>query len=425
MAEKQKRIITIGIDASRAFVNDPAGPEYYSWHIIHQLSKIKSSTLEKEFGHKIQFILYTRPDQKPNFVLPHNFKAKQVNMRYLWTQAGLAHEAIRGNIDALFIPAHTLPLLTKLVLPQLPIVVTVHGLEGKYLPQTSKFLSHIYRNWSIGWAVRYSTHLIAVSQDTASDILKTYHIQSKGITVVHEGVDHSRFKNEKNEVRNSNNILKNEVRNTDNILKNKGDLISKQNKYNLKLKSLEGSSDINIGRDAYILFVGTLQPRKNLIRLIQAFSLLKNRRIKLVLAGKYGWLYQGILKAPRRYNTSKRVIFTGRVGEDTLVRLYKGAKVFILPSITEGFGLPILEAQAAGIPVISSYGGALKEVAGEGALFINPRKVEEMAKAIDAVLVNKTLREDLIKKGTKNAKKYSWKSAAYNTLKTIVGTIEK
>ncbi|MAG60041.1 glycosyl transferase family 1 [Candidatus Woesebacteria bacterium] len=355
--------MVIGVDASRAFVKDPAGPEYYSLNLIKNLAKIDKHN---------RYILYLRPGQKANFRLPHNFEAKIINFPFLWTQIGLAAETLLKPPAVIFVPAHTLPLLTRIFRPRLPIVVTIHGLEGKYLPQSGNLLAHIYRNWSIGWAVKFAHRLIAVSEDTQKDILKTYQIDAKKIQVIHEGVDEGQF-------------------------------------------SKTTGQNIHYRFKTFILFVGTIQPRKNLIRLIKAFSMLPQKDLGLVIAGKLGWLYGKILESPKRFGVEDRVVFLGRVSDSELPGLYKKAKVFVIPSLTEGFGLPILEAQAAGVPVVASKKGALPEVAGKGALFVNPKSVKSIRSGLMRAFVPK-VRQDLIRKGKENLGRFSWKKTAYNTL---------
>lgn len=413
--------LVIGIDASRAFVPEPAGPEYYSWHLIKNISKLDKTN---------HYVLYLRPGQKANFRLPKNFEVKVIPLPYLWTQLGLALETILSPPDVLFIPAHTLPFLTRFFRPALPTVVTIHGLEGKFLPQTGWFLSHIYRNWSISWAIRLAHRLVAVSTDTKRDIIKTFKLpesRAKDIKVIHEGVDYSRFA-----------LTKNAKRKTK------------------KIKEVKEKYGIS---GNYVLFVGTVQPRKNLIRLIKAFALLlkkvekereredglqssfiqrlqfSNRRLPktahqgleinhssltLVVAGKLGWLYEKILIAPKRFGIENKVKFTGRVDDQDLPALYWGAKAFAFPSLTEGFGLPILEAQAAGIPVIAAKTGAIPEVARSGALFVNPKSAEDIRKGLLKIMTDKKLRRELVRKGRKNARKFSWELAAYNTLNFLL-----
>ena len=431
----QKRLYKIGIDASRAFVSEPTGVEYYSLNIIKKLAEIDKVN---------DYILYLRPGQQVNFTIPQNFKIKTINMRYLWTQVGLARELFVNPVDLLFVPAHTLPLLSKWVMRELPVVVTVHGLEGKYLPQSGNYLAHIYRNWSIEWSVKYADRLIAVSQDTMQDVVKTYQVEAKKLRVIHEGVDLKRFSNTK---------LKEKRPSAKN---------NAQSSRVLRKYGIEGD---------YILFVGTVQPRKNLERLIQAFAKvlelsnskpiassredskttmhasigakngtekknnintknIKNIKnnfslsLKLVIAGGYGWMYEPITYAPKKFGIEDKVIFTGRIDDSELEDLYKEAKAFVLPSITEGFGLPVLEAQAAGVPVVASTGGALKEVGGEGALYVNPLSVGEIKEALMKVLTNKNIRENLTKKGYQNVLGFSWEQAAHNSLKYFIEILE-
>ncbi|MBI2268708.1 MAG: glycosyltransferase family 4 protein [Candidatus Blackburnbacteria bacterium] len=376
----QKKL-TIGIDASRAFAENPAGPEYYSWNLVRSIAKVDKQN---------QFVLYLRKGQLPNFQLPRNFKARVIGLPYLWTQVGLAIETLLRPPSVLFVPAHTLPILTRILRPHLPIVVTVHGLEGKFLPQSGNFLAHIYRNWSITWAVRLATRLIAVSQDTMSDIINTYHINTKKIEVVHEGVDFRKFSNFQFSI----------------------------------FKAQKIRQKYGIGKDPYVLFVGTVQPRKNLIRLIKAFAMVsqtkpKRAKIQLIIAGKLGWMYDKILKEPKRAGIEDRVKFIGRISDQDLPLLYKEAEVFVLPSITEGFGLPILEAQAAGVPVVASGRGAIKEVAGKGALFVNPASTEDIARGLRTVLENRSLQRQLVREGKLNSVKFSWDKAACRTLKIL------
>jgi glycosyltransferase involved in cell wall biosynthesis len=169
--------------------------------------------------------------------------------------------------------------------------------------------------------------------------------------------------------------------------------------------------------ERYILFVGTIQPRKNLVRLIEAFSFVG--QLQLIIAGKLGWMYEEILEAPMKFGVEKEVKFIGRVAEPDLAAVYKGAELFVWPSLMEGFGLPVLEAMSMGVPVITSNRGALPEVVGEAALQIDPENVRELAEAMRLVLKNTDLQEGLREKGYGQAAKFSWKKAAKKTLKVL------
>lgn len=374
------RPLTIGIDASRAFVNEPAGPEYYSLNLIKNIAKIDNFNNYK---------LYVRDRQRPTFELPRNFELVQIRLPRLWTQLGLAYETIVRPPDVLFVPAHTLPLLTKVLLPHVPILVTIHGLEGKFLPQSGNPLAHFYRNWSIEWAIRFSDRLIAVSDDTKQDVVSTYKTNPNKIQVIHEGVDLTHF-----------------------------DTFSHSN---TKSRTRSVLTKYGIDKD-YILFVGTVQPRKNLVRLIESFSSVNGRfqNILLVIAGKLGWMYKDILASPGQYGVEKRVKFIGRVEDSDLPVLYREAKLFVLPSLTEGFGLPILEAQASSVPVLASWTGAIPEIAGKGAFYVNPLSIEEISQGIKKILGSSMLRQELVRKGLENGAMYSWERTADSTMKMLI-----
>jgi glycosyltransferase involved in cell wall biosynthesis len=168
----------------------------------------------------------------------------------------------------------------------------------------------------------------------------------------------------------------------------------------------------------YILYVGNLHPRKNLVCLLQAFGALKaEKKIphRLKIVGQKAWLYSDIFKAVQGNDFSKEVDFTGYVDERELIRLYQGASVTVYPSLYEGFGLPVLEAMACGSPVVTSKTTALPEVAGDAALLIDPTDVSEMAAAIFKVVASQDLQQNMRAKGRAQAQKFSWIDTAQKT----------
>ncbi|MFH2085371.1 MAG: glycosyltransferase family 1 protein, partial [bacterium] len=320
--------MVIGIDTSRAYIRDKTGTENYSYHLINALLRLPESR-------EHTFVLFTRP----NPILPSeiggysNVIVREVKWKHLWTQIGLAWETWKEpRIDVLWIPAHTLPVLRN---PRIKTVVTIHGLEYQWLPEYKNWLQRWYLPLSTIYATKAADQLIAVSKFTAKQLKKELHTSSKKIKVIHEGVELDRRSS---------------------IVDGRRTL----EKYGLQQKR-------------YLLFVGSLQPRKNLVTLIEAFSLVGARfpDYKLVLAGGVGWMAEEILSAPTRFGVQDKVVFTGRVSDQDLQSLYGGSVIYIQPSITEGFGLPILEAMSAGVPVISSDGGALPEVVGEAGIIVN------------------------------------------------------
>lgn len=176
----------------------------------------------------------------------------------------------------------------------------------------------------------------------------------------------------------------------------------------------------------YILYVGTVEPRKNLKVLIRAFKDIKARHdLSLIIAGKLGWLYDDIVSYPEILGIKDEVIFTNYINEETILALYNHARVFVYPSTYEGFGMPPLEAMSCGTPVIISDIPPLKEVAGDAALSFNPEDSKELAKAIDRVLSSEALRREMSQKGLKRAAEYSWKKAAELTVRTYARALEK
>ena len=164
--------------------------------------------------------------------------------------------------------------------------------------------------------------------------------------------------------------------------------------------------------------MGTIQPRKNIARLIEAFSKIKNE-IQLVIVGKKGWLYEEILETPKKLEIADRVKFLDFVTDEDLPIFYKNAMCFVLPSLYEGFGLPVLEAMQYGCPVITSNVSSLPEAGGDAALYVDPLNVDDIKKNLDLIINNSELRKKLIKKGYEQAARFSWEKTAKETLKVL------
>ncbi len=190
--------------------------------------------------------------------------------------------------------------------------------------------------------------------------------------------------------------------------------------------SMEGKNIVNRYTDReYILYVGTIEPRKNIPVLFKAFSLIRKKRpVKLILAGGKGWLYKDILKMPHELGIEDDVVFTGYVDEQTILYLYNYASVSVYPSIYEGFGLPVIEAMSCGTPVIISDIPSLREVAGDAAMLFNPEDHKELADTIEKVLSSEPLRLQLGQKGLYRAAEFSWKKVAASTIQTYKKALE-
>ena len=171
--------------------------------------------------------------------------------------------------------------------------------------------------------------------------------------------------------------------------------------------------------DGYILYVGNIEPRKNLVRLVQAYSLLKDRgtfRHPLILCGGRGWKNKEVYDCVQQLSLENEVKFIGYVPDEDLSFLMSGATLFVYPSLYEGFGLPPLEAMACGTPVVTSSSSSIPEVVGDAALMVDPHDVEGLSAAIARVLAHKDLRVDMRRKGLARAKLFSWEEVASQTL---------
>ena len=357
----------IGIDASRITVLQRTGTENYSLCLTRALAKVDTSN---------RYVLYFR-GRAVSFDNPR-FSTQVIPWPFLWTQGGLAWECLMHPPDLVFIPAHTLPVLRR---PSLKSVVTIHDLGVRYLPQYHQFPQRLYLDKAVRYAARHATHLIAVSEATKKDIIARFGVSEKKITVVYEGVEQTKFK----------------------IQNPKSKIGEVRRKYNI--------------RGEYVLFVGTVQPRKNLRRLIEAFSKVGGEDTQLVIAGKPGWSFEDIYSAPSDFGVARRVQFLGHVSDQDLPALYWGSRCLAFPSLFEGFGLPVLESMASGVPVVTSNVSSLPEVGGNAAVYVDPYKVASIASGLHEVLTGSMrFRQNLISKGFLQVEKFSWEKAARETL---------
>jgi glycosyltransferase involved in cell wall biosynthesis len=317
---------------------------------------------------------YSKINFKNNIFLSNGIISRNRIFRILWEQIILPIKAKKNNIDILHCPAHVLPLFYSQ-----KTVLTIHDLAFKLFPKAFKWQNRFYLNFIVPLSIKKADRIIAVSKNTKKDIIEEYNIDSNKIKVIYNGV------NEKyREIRDE--IIINKVK----------------EKYKLPKK--------------FILYLGTLEPRKNIKRLIKAFNKVKKSDTKLVIAGGKGWLYDDIFELVKTLNLENEIIFTGYVDEEDIVPLYNAATVFVYPSLYEGFGLPPLEAMACGTPVITSNVSSLPEVVGEAAITIDPYNIEDISSAIRKVLNSEKLKENLSKKGIQQSKKFSWKKTTEETL---------
>jgi len=343
----------IGIDASRAFIQNRTGIEEYSYQVIKNLMDVLKDH---------QVVLYVRKNQKADFELPNNWKVKVIRWSYLWTQIGLSLELLFHPIDALFIPAHTVPLIH----PK-NTMVTIHGLEYEFCPKAYSFWERVYMRLVIKNSVKWAKKIIAVSENTKKDLVDLYKVSERKITVVYEGTNSNQNEN----------------------IKNKNDL--------------------------YLLFIGRLEERKNVLGIIEVFEILKEKyKIphKLILGGNQGYGCDSIKLKVENSKFKEEIIFKGFIKEEEKFELLKKAEIFLFPSFYEGFGLPILEAQSAGIPVVTSNVSSMPEIAGSSAILADPNKPEEIAEVAFRLISDEKLKNDIIKRGFENVGRFNWNKCA-------------
>ncbi len=264
--------------------------------------------------------------------------------------------------------------------------MTFHDLSFEYHPEFFSWRKRIWQKYlmNVEQEAQGAEKIIAVSRSTKEDLMDFYKINPGRIKVIYSGVDDKFEKKE--------------------LCESESEGIKK--KYRLPQN--------------FILYFGTVEPRKNIVGLISAFQLIKgrikNKELKLVIAGARGWLYQDIFKAAKNSKYSQDIIFTGFVEPADKVFLYNLASLFVYPSFFEGFGFPPLEAMACGLPVITSNTSSLPEVVGDAALMVDPYNIDELAWAMAEVLAGDDLRRELIARGLARAKMFSWEKCAKETL---------
>lgn len=368
----------IGIDASRALRAKRTGTERYSLELINALLSLDS-------GHDIRLYVPSRP---ANLDLFHP-QAQFVILpgKRLWTHTRLGPHVRRQPPDVLFVPAHVLPLSGPLA-PPLRTVVTVHDLGYEHFPDAHTRRERAYLRWSTRRHARIATRVIADSQATKDDLVRLYSTDPNRIHVVH--------------------------------LAPEANLAPERDP--ARIARALSSYGLPDGAE-YILHIGTLQPRKNLARLIEAFAQVRqrlpDRLLYLLLAGSPGHDSQLLYKTPQKFGVEQLVRFTGFARVHDIPALYSAAACFVFPSLCEGFGFPALEAQACETPLVCAKASSLPEVAGDGALYFDPLDVEAQTAAITRVLSEPDLRAQLMARGRANLSRFSWAKTAAQTLVAI------
>lgn len=369
--------MVIGIDGNEANVERRVGVSEFAYELIRNFWELRKSGKTNN-----KFQIYLR--QKPLSHMPKKedwFSYKIVKSTPLWTQFTLpAYLFVKGKKpDVFFSPSHYAPRFARI-----PRVSSVMDVAYLMYPETFN-KDDLYQlvKWT-KYSVEKSKKVITISNSSKNDIISRYQVKSDKVEVVYPGIKPG-----------SDDMSQEKVR----------------EKYNI-----EGP---------FILFVSTLQPRKNLVRLIEALvKIEETTKVKLVVVGRKGWKYEEILAAPKKYGVADKVIFLDFVDDKDLTELYRQAEIFVMPSLYEGFGLPVLEAMKNGCPVAASNISSLPEAGGVAAAYFDPESVEDMATVITDVLKDKKMQENMRKKGYEQVKKFSWEKSARETLKILESAVK-
>lgn len=364
-----------------------SGIEEYARFVIQHLLERDSKNTYQFFYSGLKKAQFPAEWKKKNTtVLEWNVPNRllELSMRFF----GFPHIDEKLNSDIVFSPHFNfLPKMRRA-----KRIITFHDLSFIHFPEFYPLRKRIWH-----WQQQYATQarsadaIIAVSEFTRQDIIKTLGVQPEKVHTVYSGINPFYKQLPEND-------------------KSRATFIAKQGL-----------------TKPFLLFVGTLEPRKNISGIIRAFDVVKedpfNRELQLVIVGKRGWLCDTIFRDAKMAKWAKDIIFWGEASYEDLRLLYNLTEAFVYPSFFEGFGFPPLEAEACGAPVITSNRSSLPEIVGDSALLVDPWKIEELAGAMQLILRNDAVRATLKRKGLENSKRFSWGKAT-DELMRVVNTFE-
>ena len=363
---------------SQSLLQLRTGVEHYLYHLLEGFSKLDLDDTATSFyfsakGHK--HLLPFAGDKVKEHRLA--FPPGRV-ISLLWKLFGYPHlECFLPDADLFHFPNYVIKPVGK----KSKTVLTVHDLAFERMPETLEQKNLEFLRKFVPPGVERADRIIAVSEFTRSELIHYYPAAEGKTEVVHHGVDQEFARPISAE-----------------------EMDTARKKYSLP--------------ENYILAVGTIEPRKNIQGLLKACRILfdKHSDIDLVLCGSKGWKCDELVNEIMGGNLSKRIRWTGYVDQQELPALYSGARLFVYPSLYEGFGLPCLEAMAAGVPVVSSGTTSVLEVVGDTAIKIEPENPESIADGILRLLSDQTLAGNLVQQAKTRATRFTWQSTARQTL---------
>jgi len=344
-----------------------AGIHHYILHLLRHLGSVRGGIHVTGLVGASAVLPRTEVD-----LIRSSQNTKDPWRRIVWEQVIQPRAVARIGADVVHGPAFVGPLASPC-----PLVITIHDLSFIRFPRLFRRSNRLYLTVMTRLSARRSSRLIAVSEHTAKESAQLLGVDRNKITVVYHGVD-ARFRP----------LPEDEV---------------------AAFRERRGLPE------AFVLFVGTLEPRKNLERLIEAFAQLKRSEYKLIIAGGKGWLFDDLFAKVDELGLSDVVLFPGYVSNDELALWYNAATIFAYPSVYEGFGMPVTEAQACGTPVVTSITSSLPEAAGEAAILVDPYDVEAIAAGMKQIIDDNDLRRQLGEQGVKHTERFTWSQTARDT----------
>jgi glycosyltransferase involved in cell wall biosynthesis len=349
-----------------------SGLGVYAVNLIKELAKLHDDLVVYTSYPEVCSVDLTKVRRISRRVQP-SFGPKGHFQRVFWVQTALPLRLLVDKASLLLSP-----LPEGMLLPVVPQVVTVLDMIPLHFPEEYPRQQYYFR-YLVPRILKKSRRIVTISENTKHDIMTFYAIEPERIHVIPPGFEKSRYR-------------------------------PGINSESVKMK---------YGLADYLLYVGNLLAHKNLRRLLRAFSLIARKTpYKLVIAGyKDSRYYPELETEVEALGLAEEVLFLDYVSADELPALYAGAKVFVYPSLDEGFGVPPVEAMACGCPAVVSNVASLPEVCGDAAQYIDPYNIENIAGGIHKVLTDEALRQSLIEKGIERAKLFSWEKSAKEHIK--------
>lgn len=363
-----------------------AGEANYIYSLLKQFAQIDETNeyhlvFDRPYDKTIFHFAFDNPRFHFHIIGPQTRIAPLMDY---WFQVSIKNFLKKNKIDLFFSPEPYAPigLHTK-------CVITIHDLAFVKMPWITYYINSLHAQIMIKLSANSADKIISVSHHTSSDIQKYYGISRDKISVIHHGIKSEDFGT------------------------------TTEIDEDIKLFVSDGMP--------YLLFVGTIEPRKNLERLILAFKMVLDQGLnyRLIIAGRNGWKNRMVFETAENLGLGRKIIFTGYISERTLSELYSRAHIFAYVPLYEGFGMPVSEAMSYGLPIVTSNVSSIPEVVGDAAIKIDPWSVEDIYRGLISLLQNREMREQLGRDAKERSKIFSWEKSALTHIKIFKDVYNK